>query len=214
MIYFTSDTHFGSERALKLSKRPFSSVEEMDETMIKNWNSKITNEDEVFHLGDFGNFEVLDKLNGKSINLILGNYEEDEMGYGIFVGRKLMVAYPRIQNIVYHMNIRCGRLCHLNGESDKVFNQSIDIARALNITVEDFYNKMLFRLIHKPSDAIKEENFFNLYGHIHGRQMIRKYGMDVGVDCHHFYPISLEDVLFYWNAIVEHYDWEVFDESW
>lgn len=29
-IWFTSDTHFGSERTLRLSKRPFNSVEEMN----------------------------------------------------------------------------------------------------------------------------------------------------------------------------------------
>ena len=36
MLYFTSDTHFGSERTLELSRRPFNSVFEMDETIIKN----------------------------------------------------------------------------------------------------------------------------------------------------------------------------------
>ena len=33
-IWFTSDTHFSSERTLELSKRPFKSVEEMDKILI------------------------------------------------------------------------------------------------------------------------------------------------------------------------------------
>ena len=40
-IWFTSDTHFSSERTLELSKRPFRSVEEMDKILIENWNSVV-----------------------------------------------------------------------------------------------------------------------------------------------------------------------------
>ena len=31
------------------------------------------------------------------------------------------------------------------------------------------------------------EKLFNLFGHIHGRQAIKTYGLDIGVDAHHFY---------------------------
>ena len=40
-IFYTSDTHFGSERALNLSKRPFNTVEEMDWKLIENWNKVV-----------------------------------------------------------------------------------------------------------------------------------------------------------------------------
>ena len=42
MIYFTSDTHFNQERTMIFSKRPFSSLEDMNNTLVNNWNSKIT----------------------------------------------------------------------------------------------------------------------------------------------------------------------------
>lgn len=35
-VFFTADTHFGQERALTLSRRPFKSVKEMDEYMMIN----------------------------------------------------------------------------------------------------------------------------------------------------------------------------------
>ena len=54
-IWFTSDTHFSSERTLELSKRPFKSVEEMDKILIENWNSVVGQNDTVYHIGDFGN---------------------------------------------------------------------------------------------------------------------------------------------------------------
>jgi len=75
-VFFTSDTHFSQERAMLLSKRPFSSVKEMDWTMIDRWNATVGPNDTVFHLGDFGEPWPMDFLNGK-INFIVGNYERD-----------------------------------------------------------------------------------------------------------------------------------------
>lgn len=79
MDWFISDTHFNHENIIKLANRPFSSAEEMDEVMIRNWNARVQPEDTVIHLGDFGlpldyAKEVLDRLNGRKI-LILGNHD-------------------------------------------------------------------------------------------------------------------------------------------
>lgn len=52
MIFFTSDLHLGHENCIRLCNRPFSSIEEMDETLIENWNRKITGKDTVYILGD------------------------------------------------------------------------------------------------------------------------------------------------------------------
>lgn len=81
MIYFTSDLHLGHTNVLKLCNRPFQTVEEMDVTLIKNWNKRITNRDTVYVVGDI----VWDKkklalymeqLNGKKV-LIIGNHDRE-----------------------------------------------------------------------------------------------------------------------------------------
>lgn len=79
-VFFTSDTHFNHSNIIYLCRRPFSSVDEMNGTLIKNWNSVVKPDDIVFHLGDFalGDSTVwnslLDKLQGH-IYLICGNHD-------------------------------------------------------------------------------------------------------------------------------------------
>ena len=87
-IWLISDTHFGHENILgfidsRTGKhiRPFSSVEEMDEVMIENWNKVIKPGDKVYHLGDVfmgPKDEFIKKwkrLNGQK-RLILGNHDD------------------------------------------------------------------------------------------------------------------------------------------
>jgi len=79
-IFFTSDTHFFHTNIIRYCKRPYRSTEEMNESLINNWNSVVPPDGIVFHLGDFcfaGSDKVKEltsKLNGKII-LIKGNHD-------------------------------------------------------------------------------------------------------------------------------------------
>lgn len=44
-IFFTADHHFGHANIIKFSERPFESMEEMNEELIKRWNEKIGKDD-------------------------------------------------------------------------------------------------------------------------------------------------------------------------
>lgn len=77
MNWFTSDTHLDHKNIIKYCNRPFSSIQEMNETIINNWNSVVSKEDTVYHLGDFAFGKVnefANKLNGKIV-LIKGNHD-------------------------------------------------------------------------------------------------------------------------------------------
>lgn len=78
--WFISDTHFGHANIIRLSNRPFADVEEMNETMVENWNRVVKPGDTVYHLGDavMGKFEenikIISQLNGNKF-LVPGNHD-------------------------------------------------------------------------------------------------------------------------------------------
>jgi calcineurin-like phosphoesterase family protein len=82
--FYTSDQHLGHRNFLNFLNeegrqvRPFSSVEEMDEYMIQQWNSVVQPEDTLVSLGDIAirrkSLQLLERLNGRKI-LIRGNHD-------------------------------------------------------------------------------------------------------------------------------------------
>lgn len=85
--FVISDTHFSHQNILSFTDgkkplRPFDTMEEMNEFMIEKWNSVVTENDTVIHLGDIvfaqTGFECLGKLNGKKIAL-MGNHERHKL---------------------------------------------------------------------------------------------------------------------------------------
>lgn len=83
-IFISSDYHFNHLNVIKYCNRPFKSVEEMNETIIKNYNQMVKKDDICYNLGDFifvGGVqagkskpnEFLHKLNGRHF-LIRGNH--------------------------------------------------------------------------------------------------------------------------------------------
>lgn len=80
MIYATSDTHCFHDRIIELMGRPFTSMEQMNNTIVANWNAVVTPQDEVWHLGDVAYnserlWSLFDRLNGKK-HLVIGNHDE------------------------------------------------------------------------------------------------------------------------------------------
>lgn len=84
MIYFTGCSHYGHTNIIRLANRPFTSVEEMNETLITNWNKVVKTTDTVYHLGDFAykgedSKTYIQKLKGNII-LIQGNHDPVNWG--------------------------------------------------------------------------------------------------------------------------------------
>lgn len=108
--FFTSDTHFGHANIINLCRRPFRDVNHMNDMLVENWNNVVTDDDTVFHLGDFalGGSDVwnkvLSRLNGK-IYLILGNHDHKNIRQGYMDKFEAVVPQMqiRIENTVWQL---------------------------------------------------------------------------------------------------------------
>ena len=117
-VYFTSDTHFYHSNIIGFCKRPFKNVEDMNETLIENWNRVVGQDDIVFHLGDFclgGSHEwtkILNRLNGK-IYLILGNHDLKNIrqGYASRFELTSMQMHIEVDKQKIYLN-HCPPLCY------------------------------------------------------------------------------------------------------
>lgn len=80
--FFIGDTHFGHKNIINFESvrpfRPFTSIEEHDEELVRRWNSVVRKGDTVWHLGDFAfgskHIAIAGRLNGIK-KLVLGNHD-------------------------------------------------------------------------------------------------------------------------------------------
>lgn len=173
--FFTSDTHFGHANIIKYCKRPFDSVEDMDNTLIHNWNAIVRPEDTVYHLGDFAvgggpAAPYLRRLNG-TIYFCLGNHDK------------------RLRFIKAYLDIELELQSYLN--DDKV---KLGIPYLREVTVE----KQEIVLCHYAMKVWNgsHKGHWQLYGHSHGTlpDDPNALSCDVGVDCWNYFPVSMDQL--------------------
>jgi calcineurin-like phosphoesterase family protein len=167
MIWFTSDTHFGHKKILEYTNRPFASVEKMDETLIDNWNQKVADDDEVYHLGDVALTspsklrKILDRLKGK-IYLVRGNHDKS--------AEACKERFEWIKDY-YELTI-----------------DDSDGYQGKQLVVLFHYAMRVWQASHYGT--------YHLYGHSHGQlpDDPTSLSFDIGIDCHNYAPINYDDV--------------------
>lgn len=117
-VWFISDTHFGHNNIITYCRPQFSSVEEMEDSIITNWNAAIRPQDLVYHLGDFGwktsdAKRVRPLLNG-AIRLIVGNHDDipSLAAAGLFQRIYLWKQFPDEGFTASHIPMRFNQLRH------------------------------------------------------------------------------------------------------
>jgi calcineurin-like phosphoesterase family protein len=85
-LFFLSDAHLMHANIIKYCNRPFADAQEMTETVIRNWNKVVTDEDQIVFLGDFicgcknakeTSEYFYECLNGEK-HFIRGNHDTDD----------------------------------------------------------------------------------------------------------------------------------------
>ena len=80
MIYYIADCHFGHSNVIRFDDRPFTELHKMEKKLIENWNSRVTDNDDVYILGDAfwkneeNSINIIKKLKGRK-HLIKGNHD-------------------------------------------------------------------------------------------------------------------------------------------
>lgn len=109
-IFVTSDTHLHHANILTFLNadgsrlRPFSTVEEMDETIIERWNKVVKPQDHVYHLGDVAMskkwISLIGRCNGKK-RLVRGNHDiHDDKFYREFFEKMYGVRVFENQHLI------------------------------------------------------------------------------------------------------------------
>lgn len=187
MIWFTSDTHFAHSNICyatskwpdkETSTRKFDSIQDMNQTIIKNINDCVKKDDELYFLGDWcmngiqNIYNFYKQLNCKNIYFVPGNHDQhikknkiiiDDFGFQIPV-QELFKVLPELTTLVI--------------------------------------NKKRFVLSHYPLEQWEDMDIgsIHLHGHCHGKindcEINTKYKrMDVGLDWKEFRPYSLDEIL-------------------
>jgi calcineurin-like phosphoesterase family protein len=173
MIFFTADTHFNHSNIINLCGRPFSNVIQMNETLIKNWNARVNDNDEIYILGDFlfkgSGLEaenIIKRLNGKKY-LVKGNHDKfiDDNDFNKnnfkWINDYYVLRYQKTKFVLFHYPIF---------EWDGYFGDVVH----------------LYGHVHNSGNNKKEQEKFKILG---------KRAINVGVDMNNFYPISIEEII-------------------
>jgi calcineurin-like phosphoesterase family protein len=187
-LFFYSDPHFGHKNVIKYCNRPFSSVEEMDQELIKRYNTIVGPYDHVVWVGDCffhkkkkACKEILDQLNGTK-SLIRGNHD-------LHPQQMIKMGFSSVQEVSW---IKLGnhtvQLCHYPFKPWDFKN--------LNLS---WFNQWFIQRYELRFRNLRPKNNgqFLIHGHTHDKRKFRKNQIHVGVDAWAYAPVSAEEIIEY-----------------
>jgi calcineurin-like phosphoesterase family protein len=176
--FFTSDTHFDDPYAIPYFQRPFKSVDEMNEVIVEGWNRVVSDEDTIYHLGDFTLEDIrhfskwVNRLKG-NIKILPGSHDQPWLK-GFAATEKVQVIAPLVS----------------------VEFPKITVGEDAQVIVLCHYSMQVWDRSNQGS--------WHLFGHSHGKLKGIGLSCDVGVDCTEFTPLSLEQVASKMGHLVQH----------
>ena len=166
-IWITADTHFNHVNICG--------------PKISNWES------------GYRNFDTLYQMNGTIIDNINSLVKEDDVLYhlGDFaMGQRKYVADLRNK-------LQCKTIHLIRGNHDNVKRIPEGTFASIEHYCEVRVGKLLVCMSHYPFASWNEvgRGSIQLHGHCHGSYEARGRQLDVGMDCHVFHPLALEDIV-------------------
>ncbi len=181
MIFFTADHHFDHQNIIKYCARPFAGVNEMNEEMVRRWNSVVKPEDTVYYLGDFSMAERPIEHFGRQLNgekrLIIGNHDR---------------CHPRKQNSAL-----------VQATYREAGFTSFDVELKLRIAGQEVLLNHFPYFAAEPAAGYvvkhqdlrpKDQGLWLLHGHVHEKWKVKDRMINVGVDAWDFYPVPISAI--------------------
>ncbi|MCL2820204.1 MAG: metallophosphoesterase family protein [Oscillospiraceae bacterium] len=171
--FFSADLHFGHYEIINFCNRPFENTEDMNRALINNWNSRVSNNDHVYIVGDvfYGGrgakdpdeaISIVKKLNG-ILHLIAGNHD-----------------LPYLKNMDYHyLFADVDQLRYLKHDGEHIILCHYPLAEW-----SGYYR-----------------GSWHIYGHIHNAKdtafsfmMNQEKALNAGVDICNFTPVTFDEL--------------------
>ena len=172
--YFTADLHFGHQAIIDYCNRPFSDISEMNQALIRNWNSRVNNDDHVYIVGDlfYGGRDAagvdeaiatVKKLNG-ILHLVAGNHD-----------------FPYLKKMEYHyLFADVDQIRYLKHEGEHIFLSHYPMAEW-----SGYYR-----------------GSWHIYGHVHNDRDNKAFhfmrdldkALNAGVDICEYMPVTFEEL--------------------
>lgn len=171
-LFFTSDLHLGHKNVIGFTNRPFLSIEEMNERLIKNINKTVGYNDDLYILGDVAyrankgkTLDLLKSINCRHLHLILGNHDKDYSNDGIFesidIYKEIEYDENQLPLVLFHYEIK-------------------------------EWNRKLYGAIHLHGHIHSIGSDHNI-----DNFRAKHFAYDVGVDANNYCPVSLEEILMF-----------------
>lgn len=175
--FITSDIHFGHKNILKYnpaSRSQYSSVDDMNEKFVINFNEQVLEEDHTYILGDIGfckpeqTMEFLKMMNGRK-TIIHGNHDRELVASSIFQNPEQRRLAGIIEDTPY-----------------KVISHVVDGVK---------HGIVLFHFRIAAWDGAHHGSI-HFYGHEHGNGPVMETRcMDIGVDTNNMNPYHLDSAV-------------------
>ena len=195
MIWFTADTHFGHFNIMAACARPWSDVNRMNNDLVAAINDRVAPDDDLYVLGDFSFKTTVDaarrlreRIACRRVHLVPGNHDKDW-------------TQPEVAGTFIVEPLICMLTCEVTGESSALTGSEQPTPRL---------RKQRLVLCHYPimDWPHLRHGSIHLHGHIHApaaynednreRHVLR---YDVGVDANGYAPVSLDDVLAFFDGV-------------
>jgi calcineurin-like phosphoesterase family protein len=181
MIFFTADHHFDHLNIIKYCARPFTGVNEMNEEMVRRWNSVVKPKDTVYYLGDFSMAKRPVEYFGKQLNgekhLIIGNHDR---------------CHPRKESAAAVQDVyRAAGFASFDVElTMQIAGQVVLLNHFPYLAVEPADGYVVKHQDLRP----KDQGLWLLHGHVHEKWKVKDRMINVGVDAWDFYPVPMATV--------------------